>query len=314
MTANIREIRIATRESRLALWQAEHVADRLRAHYPHIPVRLVPMTTRGDQILDAPLARIGGKGLFIKELEQAMTRGEADIAVHSMKDVGVHLPDGFRIAAILPRENPHDAFVSNHYTSLAALPQGARVGTCSLRRRMQLARLRPDLQLLDLRGNVQTRLSKLDNGEYDAIILAAAGLQRLELDERIRLILSEADSLPAAGQGALGIEIAAHRTDLLDVLKPLNHDTTHACVTAERALARALGGSCQVPLAAYCTEENGLLTLRGLVGHPDGSVILQADAQAPSAYADALGRAVAKKLADDGAQELIEAVLKEQAE
>ena len=194
------------------------------------------------------------------------------------------------------------------------MPKGAVVGTSSLRREAQLRARYPHLVIKPLRGNVQTRLSKLDNGEYDAIILAAAGLQRLELDERIRLILSEADSLPAAGQGALGIEIAAHRTDLLDVLKPLNHDITHACVTAERALARALGGSCQVPLAAYCTEENGLLTLRGLVGHPDGSVILQADAQAPSAYADALGRAVAKKLADDGAQELIEAVLKEQAE
>ena len=224
------------------------------------------------------------------------------------------LPEGFALAAIGERANPFDAFVSNQYARLEEMPKGAIVGTSSLRREAQLRARYPHLVIKPLRGNVQTRLSKLDNGEYDAIILAAAGLQRLELDERIRLILSEADSLPAAGQGALGIEIAAHRTDLLDVLKPLNHDVTHACVTAERALARALGGSCQVPLAAYCTEEAGLLTLRGLVGHPDGSVILQAHAQAPAAYADALGRAVAKKLADDGAQELIEAVLKEQAE
>ena len=221
------------------------------------------------------------------------------MAVHSIKDVPMDLPEGFALAAIGERANPFDAFVSNQYARLEEMPKGAVVGTSSLRREAQLRARYPHLVIKPLRGNVQTRLSKLDNGEYDAII---------------RLILSEADSLPAAGQGALGIEIAAHRTDLLDVLKPLNHDVTHACVTAERALARALGGSCQVPLAAYCTEEDGLLTLRGLVGHPDGSVILQADAQAPAAYADALGRAVAKKLADDGAQELIEAVLKEQAE
>ena len=272
------------------------------------------MTTRGDQILDKTLSKIGGKGLFIKELEQALQDGRADLAVHSIKDVPMDLPEDFALAAIGERANPFDAFVSNQYARLEEMPKGAVVGTSSLRREAQLRARYPHLVIKPLRGNVQTRLSKLDNGEYDAIILAAAGLQRLELDERIRLILSEVDSLPAAGQGALGIEIAAHRTDLLDVLKPLNHDITNACVTAERALARALGGSCQVPLAAYCTEEDGLLTLRGLVGHPDGSVILQADAQAPAAYADALGRAVAKKLADDGAQELIEAVLKEQAE
>jgi hydroxymethylbilane synthase len=233
--------------------------------------------------------------------------------VHSIKDVPMDLPEGFALAAIGERANPFDAFVSNQYARLEEMPKGAVVGTSSLRREAQLRARYPHLVIKPLRGNVQTRLSKLDNGEYDAIILAAAGLQRLELDERIRMILTESDSLPAAGQGALGIEIAAHREDLYEVLKPLNHDTTHACVTAERALARALGGSCQVPLAAYCTEENGLLTLRGLVGHPDGSVILQADAQAPAEYADALGRAVAKKLADDGAEELIAAVLQEQA-
>ena len=312
---NPKKLVIASRESLLAMWQAKHIQGRLKALYPDCEVEILGMTTRGDQILDKTLSKIGGKGLFIKELEQALQDGRADLAVHSIKDVPMDLPEGFALAAIGERANPFDAFVSNQYAyaRLEEMPKGAVVGTSSLRREAQLRARYPHLVIKPLRGNVQTRLSKLDNGEYDAIILAAAGLQRLELDERIRLILSEADSLPAAGQGALGIEIAAHRTDLLDVLKPLNHDITHACVTAERALARALGGSCQVPLAAYCTEENGLLTLRGLVGHPDGSVILQADAQAPAAYADALGRAVAKKLADDGAQELIEAVLAEQA-
>ena len=235
------------------------------------------------------------------------------MAVHSIKDVPMDLPEGFALAAIGERANPFDAFVSNRYERLEDLPKGAVVGTSSLRREAQLRARYPHLTIKPLRGNVQTRLGKLDNGDYDAIILAAAGLQRLGLNDRIRLIISEMDSLPAAGQGALGIEISAHREDLLEILKPLNHDITNACVTAERALARALGGSCQVPLAAYCTEDNGLLTLRGLVGHPDGSVVLQADAQAPAAYADALGRAVAKKLAEDGAMELIEAVLKEQA-
>ena len=307
------KLTIASRESALAMWQAEHIQAKLQALYPSCTVDILGMTTQGDQILDKTLSKIGGKGLFIKELETALQENRADLAVHSLKDVPMDLPEGFVLVAVGERANPFDALVSNRCERLEDLPEGAVVGTSSLRREAQLRARYPHLVIKPLRGNVQTRLSKLDNGEYDAIILAAAGLQRLELDERIRLILSEADSLPAAGQGALGIEIAAHRTDLLDVLKPLNHDVTHACVTAERALARALGGSCQVPLAAYCTEEDGLLTLRGLVGHPDGSVILQADAQAPAAYADALGRAVAKKLADDGAQELIEAVLAEQA-
>ena len=251
--------------------------------------------------------------MFIKELEQALQDGRADLAVHSIKDVPMDLPEGFALAAIGERANPFDAFVSNQYERLEDLPKGAVVGTASLRREAQLRARYPHFVIKPLRGNLQTRLGKLDNGEYDAIILAAAGLQRLGLDDRIRLIISDTVSLPAAGQGALGIEIAANREDLLEVLKPLNHGITHACVTAERALARALGGSCQVPLAAYCTEENGLLTLRGLVGHPDGSTILEAYAQAPADYADSLGRAVAKRLADDGAMELIEAVLKESA-
>ena len=303
---------IASRESMLAMWQAEHIKGRLKALYPDCEVEILGMTTRGDQILDRTLSKIGGKGLFIKELEQALQDGRADLAVHSIKDVPMELPEGFALAAIGERASPFDAFVSNQYARLEEMPEGAIVGTSSLRREAQLRAKFPHLTIQPLRGNVQTRLSKLDNGDYDAVILAAAGLQRLGLDSRIREILSPADSLPAAGQGALGIEIAARRTDLADILRPLNHEETAACVTAERALARALGGSCQVPLAAYCVMEDGLLTLNGLVGHPDGSVIIEASAQAPDAYADALGRAVAKRLADNGAEELIAAVLAEQ--
>ena len=303
---------IASRESMLAMWQAEYIKGRLKALYPDCEVEILGMTTRGDQILDRTLSKIGGKGLFIKELEQALQDGRADLAVHSIKDVPMELPEGFALAAIGERASPFDAFVSNQYARLEEMPAGAIVGTSSLRREAQLRAKFPHLTIQPLRGNVQTRLSKLDNGDYDAVILAAAGLQRLGLDSRIREILSPADSLPAAGQGALGIEIAARRTDLADILRPLNHEETAACVTAERALARALGGSCQVPLAAYCVMEDGLLTLNGLVGHPDGSVIIEASAQAPAAYADALGRAVAKRLADDGAEELIAAVLAEQ--
>ncbi len=303
---------IASRESPLAMWQARHVQAQLQMLYPDCTVSILPMTTQGDQILDKTLSKIGGKGLFIKELEQALQDGRADLAVHSIKDVPMVLPEGFALAAIGERANPFDAFVSNQFNDLSALPDGAVVGTSSLRREAQLRARFPHLTVRPLRGNVQTRLAKLDAGEYDAIILAAAGLERLGLQERIRNVLSPADSLPAAGQGALGIEIAAHRTDLIEVLLPLNHAQTAACVTAERALARALGGSCQVPLAAYCTgDDNGLLTLHGLVGHPDGSHTLTASAQAPAPYADALGRAVAKKLADDGATELIAAVLAE---
>ena len=303
---------IASRESMLAMWQAEHIKGRLKALYPDCEVEILGMTTRGDQILDRTLSKIGGKGLFIKELEQALQDGRADLAVHSIKDVPMELPEGFALAAIGERASPFDAFVSNQYARLEEMLAGSIVGTSSLRREAQLRAKFPHLTINPLRGNVQTRLSKLDNGDYDAVILAAAGLQRLGLDSRIREILSPADSLPAAGQGALGIEIAARRTDLADILRPLNHEETAACVTAERALARALGGSCQVPLAAYCVMEDGLLTLNGLVGHPDGSVIIEASAQAPAAYADALGRAVAKRLADDGAEELIAAVLAEQ--
>jgi len=257
---------IATRESRLALWQAHHVRDRLKALYPECDVQLLGMTTMGDQILDRTLSEIGGKGLFTKELEVALADGRADLAVHSLKDVPMELPEGFELAAVLEREDPRDAFVSNQHASFEALPTGARVGTSSLRRGAQLAQLRPDLQILPLRGNLDTRLGKLDRGEYEAIILAAAGLKRLGLAERIRQVMPAATSLPAPGQGALGIEIMAHRADVRQWLAPLVHDTTWLEVTAERAVSRALGGSCRIPLAAYAVvQPDGRLQLDALL-------------------------------------------------
>lgn len=304
---------IASRESRLALWQAEHIKARLEALYPDLSVSILGMTTQGDQILDKTLSKIGGKGLFVKELEVALQEGRADIAVHSIKDVPMTLPEGFALAAICEREDPRDAFVSNSYATLSALPSGAVVGTSSLRREAQLKANNPQLVIKPLRGNVQTRLAKLDAGEFDAIILAAAGLKRLELSDRIRQELDPGQSLPAPGQGALGIEIRADRDDLKALLAPLNHPDTWACVTAERAVSRTLGGSCQVPLAAYATLDGNMLKLDALVAHPDGSLVLTASASAPAEYADALGRAVAKKLRDDGADPLIAAVLAEGA-
>ena len=304
---------IASRESVLAMWQAKHIQARLQSMYPDLEVSILGMTTQGDQILDKTLSKIGGKGLFVKELEQALLDGRAHLAVYSIKDVPMVLPEGFALAAITEREDPFDAFVCNQYDSLAQLPAGAVVGTSSLRREAQLRAQYPHLEVKPLRGNVQTRLRKLDEGEYDAIILAAAGLKRLGLQERIANLLQPHESLPAAGQGALGIEILQTASEVADLLAPLNDARTAACVLAERALARALNGSCQVPLAAYATEEDGILTLHGLVAHPDGSMVLNAQAQAPMAYADALGRAVAKKLADDGANELIAAVLDAQS-
>ena len=300
---------IASRESVLAMWQAKHIQSRLQQLYPHIDVSILGMTTQGDQILDKTLSKIGGKGLFVKELEQALLEGRAHLAVHSIKDVPMVLPEGFALAAITEREDSSDAFVSNHYQSLAEMPAGAVVGTSSLRREAQVRARYPQLEVKPLRGNVQTRLRKLDEGQYDAIILATSGLKRLELEARIRAVLVPQESLPAAGQGALGIETLADAIEIQALLAPLNDAQTAACVTAERALARALNGSCQVPLAAYATEEEGVITLNGLVAHPDGSVMLTAQAQAPVAYADSLGRAVAKKLADDGAHALIQAVL-----
>ncbi|RMD00423.1 hydroxymethylbilane synthase [Aquitalea palustris] len=306
------KIVIASRESRLAMWQAEHIQARLQARYPHLTVEILGMTTQGDQILDKTLSKIGGKGLFVKELEVALAEGRADLAVHSIKDVPMVLPEGFALAAICEREDPRDAFVSNKFASLAELPAGSVVGTSSLRRESQLRARYPQLVIKPLRGNVQTRLRKLDDGEYDAIILAAAGLKRLELHDRIRSELAPSESLPAAGQGALGIEIRADRADMLALLQPLNHPDTHACVSAERALARELGGSCQVPLGAFATLSDEVISLGGFVAHPDGSVMLTAAASAPRQYAESLGRAVAKRLLDDGAKPLIDAVLKDQ--
>ncbi|TDR76507.1 hydroxymethylbilane synthase [Paludibacterium purpuratum] len=306
------KIVIASRESRLAMWQAEHIRARLQSMHPGLTVEILGMTTKGDQILDKTLAKIGGKGLFVKELEVALAEGRADLAVHSIKDVPMVLPDGFALAAICTREDPCDAFVSNRYQSLAELPDGAVVGTSSLRREAQLRARFPRLVIRPLRGNVQTRLAKLDNGDYDAIILAAAGLKRLGLVERIAATIAVDDSLPAAGQGALGIEIRADRTELATLLAGLNDADTHACVSAERTLAREMGGSCQLPLGAFATLQGDVLHLTGLLAHPDGSVMLRADAAAPREYAEALGRAVAKKLYEQDAGALIDDILRQQ--
>ena len=305
------KIVIASRESRLAMWQAEHIRARLQNMHPGLTVEILGMTTQGDQILDKTLSKIGGKGLFVKELEVALQEGRADLAVHSIKDVPMVLPEGFALAAICTREDPRDAFVSNRYRHLADLPDGAVVGTSSLRREAQLRARFPRLVIRPLRGNVQTRLAKLDNGDYDAIILAAAGLKRLGLAERIAALIEVDDSLPAAGQGALGIEIRADRADLFALLAGLNDADTHACVAAERALAREMGGSCQLPLGAFASLENGMLHLTGLLAHPDGSVVLRAEATAPREYAETLGRAVAKKLDEQDARALIDAILRE---
>ncbi|WP_035060409.1 hydroxymethylbilane synthase [Andreprevotia chitinilytica] len=296
---------IATRESPLALWQAHHIQARLQALYPATTVELLGMTTKGDQILDKTLNKIGGKGLFVKELEEALADGRADLAVHSMKDVPMVLPAGFAIAAITEREDPRDAFVSNRYNDLAELPAGAVVGTASLRREAQLRTRFPHLVVKPLRGNVGTRLGKLDAGEFDAILLAAAGLKRLGFSERIKTLISTDDSLPAPGQGALGLEIRADRADLIALLAPFNHPATAACVTAERALSRQLGGSCQIPLGAFAEDEDGFLRLRGLVARPDGSQTVVAEANGTHAAADGLGRRVGDLLMTEGAGDIL---------
>ena len=265
---------IASRESALAMWQAEHIRDRLRALYPQTSVSILGMTTQGDQILDVTLSKIGGKGLFVKELETALENGSADIAVHSLKDVPMNLPEGFALACIAEREDPRDAFVSNKFDNLAALPAGSVVGTSSLRRESQLRASFPHLRVEPLRGNVQTRLRKLDEGQYAAIILAASGLKRLGLGDRIRTVISSDDSLPAVGQGALGIETRAGRPDLQALLAPLHHNDTAACVTAERAMSRALAGSCQVPLSGFAEVQGEKLRMRGFVATPDGTRLL----------------------------------------
>jgi hydroxymethylbilane synthase len=298
-------IRIATRKSPLALWQAEYVRAGLEQLHPGLAVELVTFTTRGDRILDTPLAKVGGKGLFVKELETALLEGAADLAVHSMKDVPMEFPAGLGLAAICEREDPRDALVSHGYGELAALPMAARVGTSSLRRQCQLRALRPDLQLLDLRGNVNTRLAKLDAGDYDALILASAGLVRLQLDERIRLRLPPEQSLPAGGQGAVGIETRIDDRDLRDLLAPLHHQPTATCVLAERALNRHLHGGCQVPIACYAVLEGDQLWLRGLVGDPASGELLRAEARGPADAPETLGIAVAEQLLAQGAGRIL---------
>lgn len=306
------ELVIATRASQLALWQAMHVRDRLQTLYPQCKVSLLEMTTRGDQILDRTLSKVGGKGLFVKELETALLDGRAHLAVHSLKDVPVVLPESFDLPIIMERDDPRDAFVSNTYPNLAALPAGAIVGTSSLRRESQIRERYPHLDIRPLRGNVQTRLSKLDRGDYDAIILASAGLRRLELAERIRDYISIEDSLPAAGQGALGIEILKTRSDVAHWLAPLAHSTSHVCALAERAVSRALGGSCQVPLAAYATLDGDELTLSGLVAEPDGSTVYRAQIHGPANNAEELGLSLAEDLKRQGAQAILDRLLTEQ--
>jgi hydroxymethylbilane synthase len=300
-------LRIATRKSALALWQAEHVATLLRAAHPGLNVELVPLSTRGDEILDQPLATIGGKGLFLKELEVAMLEGRAELAVHSLKDVPARLEPGFTLPAILPRADAADAFVSNHYIDLAALPQGARVGTSSLRRQAQLRALRPDLQLRDLRGNVGTRLGKLDAGDYDAIVLACAGLERLGLAARIISRLAAPDWLPAPGQAAIAIEARSAQPAVLALLAVLDDADTRLTVTAERAMNQALGGSCTVPIGAWCVLGEHGLHLRGLVGDAASGDLLHAEGSAPVEQAEALGRQVAQALLDQGAARWLQA-------
>ena len=301
-------ITIATRESPLALWQAHYVKDTLEAAHPGIHVELLGMTSRGDQLLDSPLAKIGGKGLFVKELETALLEKRADIAVHSMKDVPMQFPDGLCLGPICEREVPNDAFVSNHYESIDALPEGAVVGTSSLRRESQLRAYRPDLKVNFLRGNVNTRLAKLDEGQYDAIILAAAGLIRLGFEDRIRSCITPEQSLPAGGQGAVGIELRTDDEQTLELIQVLHHAKTAAEVSAERSLNETLNGGCQVPIAAFCLTEGDSLWLRGLVGSVDGTTLLRAEGRAAVQDAVALGRQVAHSLIEQGAAAILEEV------
>ena len=301
-------LRIGTRKSPLALWQAEHVRARLVAAHPGLAIELVTMTTTGDRILDAPLASVGGKGLFLKELEQALLDGRADIAVHSLKDVTVTLPDGLHIPVIGEREDPRDAFVSNHFASLAAMPKGARVGTASLRRGCQLRALYPQLEVVNLRGNVNSRLAKLDAGEFDAIILACAGLKRLGLGERIRVELAPEILLPAVGQGAICIECRMGDFAIERLIAPLNHRPTAVRVAAERALNAHLEGGCQVPIAAYAELNHDTLRLRALVGEPDGSRLIRGEIEGEAVRAEALGTALAEELLRNGARTILDKV------
>jgi hydroxymethylbilane synthase len=299
---------IASRESALAMWQAEHIRDRLRALHPGCTVNILGMTTRGDQILDVTLSKIGGKGLFVKELEVALEAGQADLAVHSMKDVPMELPPGFELAVIGEREDPRDAFVSNQYQRLSDLPPGGVVGTSSLRREAQLRARYPHLTVKPLRGNVGTRLKKLDEGQFDAILLAAAGLKRLGLGARIKSLLSVEDSIPAAGQGALGIEIRSDQAEVAAMLVALNHPATAACVRAERQVSRVLGGSCQVPLGAHATLQGDMLHLAGFVANPDGSQFIHDVAAGDMRDPEAVGQLLADKLLAQGARAILDAL------
>ena len=299
-------VRIATRKSPLALWQAEYVKSALESAHPGIEVEIIGMSTKGDKILDTPLAKVGGKGLFVKELEVALQEQRADIAVHSMKDVPMELPPGLSIEAICPREDFRDAFVSNQFASLSTLPQGAKVGTSSLRRQCQLRAMRPDLQILDLRGNVNSRLRKLDEGQYDGIILAAAGLKRLKFDERITDLIAPEVSLPAVGQGAVGIECRSDDERTIKLLAPLNDPDSHVQVSAERSMNFQLQGGCQVPIAGFAVLEGDQIYLRGLVGYVDGSEIFRAEARGPQSNAIEIGRSVAEQLLKSGAGKALE--------
>jgi len=299
---------IASRESALAMWQARHIQQRLQSLYPGMQVEILGMTTTGDQILDSPLSNIGGKGLFVKELEQALADGRADLAVHSMKDVPMNLPDGFSLAAIGEREDPRDAFVSNNFSGLEDLPSGSVVGTSSLRRQSQLKARFPHLEVASLRGNVHTRLRKLDEGQYSAIILAAAGLKRLGLEDRITSLISTGHSIPAVGQGALGIEINAAREDLLKVLAPLAHPETATCVIAERALSRALAGSCQVPIGAFAEMHGQEIHMVGFVSSIDGTQMVRDEVRGPATQPESLGLALADRLIALGAQPILAAL------
>jgi len=298
-------IKIATRKSPLALWQANHVKSRLESQHSDLKVVLVEMTTKGDQILNSPLSKIGGKGLFIKELEQGMMDGRADIAVHSMKDIPYQLPSGFEIGAILKRENPFDAFVSNRFNSLEELPKGSRVGTCSMRRLVQIKKVRPDLTILDLRGNVNTRLKKLDDNEYDAIILACAGLIRLGFEDRIKQQLSEKVSLPAVGQGAVGIEVRLNDEKVKKLLEPLIDQETSIRVSAERAMNAQLEGSCSVAIAAYSTIHSDTINITGLVGSAETGEILRQQISGPIGSAELLGIELAEGLISKGARDIL---------
>lgn len=301
-------IRIATRNSPLALWQANYIAEQLRRIHPGLKTELVKMTTRGDKILDAPLAKIGGKGLFVKELEQGLLEGRADIAVHSMKDVPVDFPDGLELKVILAREDPCDALVSNHYRCLDDLPSDARIGTSSLRRQSQITQAIPGCQILPLRGNVNTRLAKLDTGQFDAIILAAAGLKRLAMADRIRQIIPTSISLPAVGQGALGIECRVGDDCIADVINVLHDNETQQCVIAERAMNERLEGGCQVPIAGFARFQDGGLFMQGLVGTPNGQQIIRAQRQGLVDQAKVIGYEIAEELLAKGARKILQAI------